>query len=46
MSDTHGKLQYGNNYNHWKLLDLVLELNFFLLSNLNANANPTHLPKH
>ena len=40
MSDTH-KLQYGNNYNHWKILDLVLDLNYFSFS----NPNPTHLPK-
>jgi len=24
MSDTDNQLQYGNNYNHWKILDLVL----------------------
>ena len=40
MSDTHNKLQYGNNYNHWKILDLVLEFKFL------SNPNPTHLPKH
>jgi len=22
MSDTHNKLQHGNNHNHWKILDL------------------------
>jgi len=42
MSDTHNKLQYGNNYIHRKILDLVLYLNYFSFSNL----NPTHLPKH
>jgi len=25
MSDTHNKLQYGNNNNHWKVLDLVVD---------------------
>jgi len=44
MSDTHNKLQYGNNYNHWKILDLVLDLNYFSCSN--PNPNPTHLSKH
>jgi len=29
MSDTHNKLQYGHNNNRWKILDLVLDLNFF-----------------
>jgi len=42
MSDTHNKLQYGNNYNHWKILGSVLDLNRFSFS----NPNPTHLPKH
>ena len=26
MSDTYNKLQYGNNYKHWKILDLALDL--------------------
>ena len=42
MSDTHNKLQYGNNYKHWKILDLVLDLNYISFS----NPNPTHLPNH
>ena len=42
MSDTHNKLQYGNKYNHWKIMNFVLDLNYFSFS----NANPTHLPKH
>jgi len=43
MVDTHNKLQYGNsNYNHWKILNLVLDLNYFSFS----NPTPTHLPKH
>jgi len=42
MSDTHNKLQYSNNYNHSKILNLVLDLNYFSYS----NPNPTHLPKH
>ena len=29
MSDIHNKLQYGNNYNHWKELDFVLVFLFF-----------------
>jgi len=33
MSDTHNKLQYGNKHNHWKILDLVLDLNYFSFSN-------------
>jgi len=41
MSETH-KLQYRNNYNHWKILGLVLDLNYISFS----NPNPTHLPKH
>ena len=43
MSDTH-KLQYWKNYSHWKLLDLVLDLNYISFSNPNPNA--THSPKH
>ena len=26
MSDIHNKLQYGNNCNHWKTLELDLDL--------------------
>jgi len=44
MSDAHNKLQYRNNYNHWKILDLVLDLNYLSFSN--PNPNPTYLPKH
>jgi len=33
MSDTHNKLQYGNNYNHWNGLKSVLELNCFSFCN-------------
>jgi len=29
MSDTH-KLYYVNNYNHWKILVLFLDLSYFL----------------
>ena len=43
MSDTHNKLQYGCNYNHWKILDLELQ---YYSTNSNPNPNPTHLPKH
>ena len=35
MSDTHNKIEYGNNYNHWKISDLVLHLNYFSFSSLN-----------
>ena len=35
MSDTYNKLQYGNNYNHWNISDLVLDLNYFSFSNPN-----------
>ena len=44
MLDTQDKLQYGNNYNHWKTLGLFLNLDFFSFSN--PIPNPTHLPKH
>jgi len=42
MLDTHNKLQYGNNCNDWKILDLVLDLNYISFS----YPNPTHSPKH
>ena len=42
MSDTHNNLQYGNNFNLWKILHLVLDINCFSF----PNPNPTHLPKH
>jgi len=32
MSGTHNKLQYGNNYNYWKILDLVLDPGLWSLS--------------
>ena len=35
MSDIHNKLPYGNNYNQWKILDLVLDLSYFSFSNPN-----------
>jgi len=38
MSDTD-KLQYGNNYNRWKMFDLFLDLNYISFS----NPNSTHL---
>jgi len=46
MSDTHNKLQYGNKYYHRKILELVLDLNYFSFCNPNPNPKPTHLPKH
>ena len=42
MSDTQNKLQYRNNYNHSKILDLALDLNYVSYS----NPNPTNSPKH
>jgi len=45
MSDSHNKLQCRNNYNHWNILDLVFDLNYFSFSNPNINPNPTHLTK-
>jgi len=42
MSDARNKLQYGNNYDHWKILDLFLNLNDFPY----YNPNLTRLPKH
>jgi len=39
MSDTHKKLQHGNNYKHWKILDLVLHLNYFSFSNPNQTLS-------
>jgi len=29
MSDAHNSQQYGNNYNHQKILDVILYLNYF-----------------
>ena len=46
MSDTHNVLQYGNMLNQGKILDLILDFNYFSFSNCNINPNPTHLPKH
>jgi len=46
ITDTNNKLLRGNNFIHWKTLDLVLDLNYFSLSNPDPNPNPTHLPKH
>jgi len=36
MPDTHDKLQYED-YNHWKILDLFLDLNYFSFSTSNPN---------
>jgi len=36
MSDIHNNLQYENKYNHWKILDFVLDFISF------SNPNPTH----
>jgi len=46
MSDTRNKLQYENDYEHWKILDLVLDLNYFSFPNHSPNPKPTQLPKH
>jgi len=37
ISIIHDKLQYRNNYNHWKILDLLLDVNYFSFSNSNSN---------
>jgi len=42
QTDTHNKLQYGNKYNHLKILDVVSDLNYIYF----FNPNPTHLHKH
>jgi len=44
MWDSHDKLQYGNKYNHWKILELALDLNYFSFSK--PNLNQTHLTRH
>ena len=46
MSGARSKLQHRNNFNHWKFLDLVVDLNYISFSRPNRNPNPTHLPKH
>ena len=33
MSDAHNELRSGNNYNHWKTLVLVSDLNYIYFSN-------------
>jgi len=42
LLDCHKRLQYVNNYNHWKLLDSVSNLSYSFFS----NPNPKHLPQH
>ena len=37
MSDAYNKLQYENKYRHWKILDLVVNLNYIYFSNPNPN---------
>ena len=46
MWDTHNKLQHGDNYNHWKILDLHLDFIYFYFFWPYAKPNPTQLPKH
>jgi len=46
MSDTHDRPQCRNKPSHWKIFNLVLDLNYFSLSNSSPNPNPTDLPKH
>ena len=46
MSDTRNKLQCVNKQNQWKILDLILDFNYFSFSNCNINPNLTRLPKH
>jgi len=45
MSGTHSKLQHGNNFNHRKFSDLLLDLNSFSFSHPNPKTNPTYLRK-
>ena len=40
MWDTLNNLQYENNYNHWKMLDLFLDLNYFSFSNATQTLTP------
>jgi len=42
MSGTHNKLQHGKKFNHWKISDFVVDLNYLSFS----HPNLTHLPKH
>jgi len=37
MSGTYNKLQYENKYIHWRILDLVVYLNYIYFSNPNPN---------
>jgi len=46
MSGIHNKLLHGNNFNHWKFSDLVVDLNYFSFSRPNPNPYPADLPKH
>ena len=39
MSDAHKKLQHGNNCKLWKILELVLDLNYFSFSNPNQTLS-------
>jgi len=44
MSDTYNKPLHGNNYNHWKILDILSDLKYISFSNTNAKPNwNTHL---
>ena len=46
MPGTHNKVLHGNNFNHGKFSDLVIDLKYFTFSYRNRNPNPKHLPKH
>ena len=37
MSDTYKKLHYENKYKHWKILDLLVNLNCIYFYNSNPN---------
>jgi len=44
MPDTHSKVQNRNNYNHWKILDLVLiTIIFHFLTLINILTRNTYL---
>jgi len=45
-SDTYNKIEHRIKYKHWKILALVLDLNYFSFSNPSLNPKPTHFPKH
>jgi len=45
MSGSRNRLYHGNNMNHWKFSDFVIDHNYFYFFQPNPNPNPTHLTK-